>query len=336
MKYLKMTIIKKRRTLRFLLTLFLLLSIVVFFCLWLSGKEKAQQNASSGPSASSSSGCKLEDIPDYQGEAYVVINENRPSFSEKDFTTSPFEHYSNLDSLGRCSTAYANVCPGTLPKEERGAIGEIHPSGWQIANYHDLIEDNYLFNRCHLIAFSLTGENANETNLITGTRYLNTEGMQPFELEVLEYVRSTGNHVLYRVTPLFNEDDLVAAGVEMEGMSVEDRGEGISFHIFAYNVQPGVIINYKNGDNKRDPDYQTADHDYTNHQAKDDSSEDEDSVNEPVNSSVSYILNRNTHKFHKPSCPSVSDIKDKNKISSEESREKIMEEGYEPCGQCKP
>lgn len=337
----------KRGVLWILLTAFLLVVLGSFSFLLLSYRTGQTQAESTGPSASAYSVCRLEDIPDYQGKAFVEIEGNKPSFSEKELSQKAFEHYSNLDSLGRCGTACANVCPETMPKDERESISEVHPSGWQVSNYPDLIEDDSLYNRCHLIAFSLAGENANEKNLITGTRYMNTEGMQPFELEILEYIRSTGNHVLYRVTPIFNGKDLVAAGVEMEGMSVEDQGRGISFHVFAYNVQPGVVIDYRTGDNRRDPDSSRAEadtegadqnhgddgHDTNEQEESADDSRDKDGQKE---SDGGYVLNKNTHKFHNPSCPSVSDIKDKNKLHSEESREKIMEEGYEPCGQCRP
>ncbi len=272
-------------------------------------------------SASESPEGTTKDIPEYHGKPYAEIDNGKPSFSEKDLTTEAFEHYSNLDSLGRCGSAFANICPESMPDEERGPIGEIHPSGWQVANYHDLIDGNYLFNRCHLIAYSLAGENANEKNLITGTRYLNTEGMQPFELQVLDYVRDTGNHVLYRVTPVFEGDNLVASGVEMEALSVEDRGKGVSFHMFAFNVQPGVIIDYLTGDNRLDPDYKN---------------QSEISSEETPVSESGYILNTNTRRFHRPSCESVKDMKEKNKVSSTKNRQEIINDGYKPCGRCRP
>ena len=276
-----------------------------------------------------------ETIPAYSGSSYVELNGNQPSFTEEDLTTEAFEKYSRLDSLGRCGTAYANVCQDTMPVEERGPIGEVHPSGWQLVNYHDLIEGNYLYNRCHLIAYSLTGENANEENLITGTRYLNTEGMQPFELQVLDYVRRTGNHVLYRVTPVFEGENLVASGVIMEALSVEDHGETVSFHIYAYNVQPGVIIDYKTGDSKLDPDYKMPDRQEMIRENTE-SSDRNGTTEAEQETEGSYVLNTNTNKFHRPSCESVNDMKDKNKIVTEESRDEIIRKGYEPCGRCKP
>ena len=190
----------------------------------------------------------LDEIPEYRGEPYVEINGNRPDFSQEDRNTEAFEAYSSLDSLGRCGTAFANVGQELMPRGERENISQIHPTGWQHVEY-DFVDGESLYNRCHLIAHQLTGENANERNLITGTRYMNTEGMLPFEEMVGDYVREEDGHVLYRVTPVFEGSDLGARGVEMEGYSVEDQGESVSFHIFAYNVQPGVEIDYATGDN---------------------------------------------------------------------------------------
>lgn len=191
----------------------------------------------------------LNNLPDYSGEAYVELNDNVPDFSKKDMTSKAFEKYSELDDLGRCGVAYANVCRETMPTEERGNIGMIKPSGWQTVKY-DNVDGKYLYNRCHLIGYQLTAENANEKNLITGTRYLNIEGMLPFENMVADYIDETDNHVLYRVTPIFKGDNLLASGVQMEAYSVEDKGKGVSFNVYCYNVQPGVTIDYTNGDSK--------------------------------------------------------------------------------------
>ena len=188
-----------------------------------------------------------DDIETYSGKPYVVVNDNEPYFTKDDLTTKSFERYSELDELGRCGVAYANVSEKTMPIEKRGSIGQVKPSGWQKIKY-DFIDGKYLYNRCHLIGYQLTGENANEKNLITGTRYMNTEGMLPFENQIADYVKETGNHVLYRVTPIYEDDNLVADGVLMEAMSVEDQGLDIEFNVFVYNVQPGVTINYKNGE----------------------------------------------------------------------------------------
>ena len=187
-------------------------------------------------------------IPEYSGKPYVEVNGNQPTFNNEDITTEVFEEYSEVDSLGRCGVAYANVCQALMPTEERGEIGMIRPSGWHTVKYPDVIEDLYLYNRCHLIGYQLTGENANEKNLITGTRYMNVVGMLPFENEVADYVRKTDNHVLYRVTPVFTGNNLVADGVLMEAYSVEDAGKGVSFCVFVHNVQPGVEIDYSTGE----------------------------------------------------------------------------------------
>ena len=187
----------------------------------------------------------IEDVPKYRGIPYVEINDNKPSFSDKD--KDRVEEYSKLDKLGRCGPAFANVGKELMPTSPRESIRDVRPSGWHTVKYDGIIEDRYLYNRCHLIAFMLAGENANERNLITGTRYFNVEGMLPFENQVADYVKSTGNHVLYRVRPIFKGDDLVARGVQMEAQSVEDGGEGISFNVYCYNVQPGIRINYKDG-----------------------------------------------------------------------------------------
>ena len=189
------------------------------------------------------------DIPEYSGNAYITINNNIPQFDdEQKKSKEEFEYYSDLDSLGRCGTAYANICPNLQPTEKRGEIGQVKPSGWHTVKYNDIIDGNYLYNRCHLIGYQLAGENANEKNLITGTRYLNVVGMLEFENKVDKYVDDTGNHVLYRVTPVFEGDDLVASGVHMEAWSVEDDGDGICFNVYCYNVQPGIGIDYLTGD----------------------------------------------------------------------------------------
>lgn len=191
----------------------------------------------------------LTSIPQFTTEAYVVLNDNRPNFSEEDYNKETLEEYSELDYLGRCGPAFAKVGIETMPTEERGEIGQVKPSGWQTVKY-DIVDGKYLYNRCHLIGFQLTGENANEENLITGTRYMNVDGMLPFENMVADYVQETENHVLYRVTPIFEGENLVASGVQIEAKSVEDNGEGICFNVYVYNVQPGVTIDYSNGQSK--------------------------------------------------------------------------------------
>lgn len=187
------------------------------------------------------------DYPEYSGSAFVEINSNVPDFSLSDIKKAKsFEDYGELDDYGRCTTAYACVGKDVMPKSSRESISKVKPSGWNNAKY-DFIEGGYLYNRCHLIAYQLTAENANPYNLITGTRYLNISGMLPFENEVADYVKETGNHVLYRVTPIYDDDELVARGVTMEGYSIEDKGSGICFNVYCYNVQPGIVINYKDG-----------------------------------------------------------------------------------------
>lgn len=190
----------------------------------------------------------IDEIPPYAGTPYVEIDRNQPGFTEEELTKTAFELYSPLDALGRCGTAYANVCQELMPTEPRGEIGMIKPSGWQTVRYDGLVDGNYLYNRCHLIGYQLAGENANERNLITGTRYMNVEGMLPFENQVADYVEETGHHVLYRVTPVFEGVELVTRGVQMEALSVEDDGQGVCFNVFVYNVQPGVVIDYATGE----------------------------------------------------------------------------------------
>lgn len=191
----------------------------------------------------------LASIPQFTDEPYVVLNDNRPNFSEADYNKEELEEYSELDYLGRCGPAFAKVGIETMPTEERGEIGQVKPSGWQTVKY-DIVDGKYLYNRCHLIGFQLTGENANKANLITGTRYMNVDGMLPFENMVADYVQETGNHVLYRVTPVFEGENLVASGVQIEAKSIEDDGKGICFNVYVYNVQPGVTIDYSNGQSK--------------------------------------------------------------------------------------
>ena len=262
----------------------------------------------------------LDEIPEHTGEPYVAVNGNVPYFSAEDLTTQSFERYSPLDSLGRCGTAYANISRETMPTEQRGAIGEIRPCGWHTVRYDDLIDGRYLYNRCHLIAYRLAGENANVRNLITGTRYLNTVGMLPFEDRVGDYVEATGNHVLYRVTPIYEGENLLASGVLMEAYSVEDGGAGVRFSVFCYNVQPGIAIDYATGDSQR---VKPADE-----------SPETNTGNVPAD--AVYILNRNTKKFHYADCSSVSDMSEKNKLPSSADREAILAWGYVPCKRCKP
>lgn len=214
-------------------------------------EESGQQVSENQQKTSTEKSVSSDDIPDYSGKMTVVVDENQPNFTSKDLTKKSYESYSNLDSEGRCQTAQACIGKDIMPKEERGAIGMVKPSGWHTVKYSN-VDGKYLYNRCHLIAYQLTGENANRKNLITGTRSFNVDGMLPYEEMVGNYVRETGNHVLYRVTPVFEEDNLVAKGVEMEAMSVEDKGEDLKFHVFVYNVQDGIRIDYETGESRKD------------------------------------------------------------------------------------
>ena len=269
----------------------------------------------------------VEDVPEYSGEPYVEINDNQPEFEEYELTTVPFEEYSELDELGRCGEAEACVGEETMPTEERESISSVEPTGWENEKY-DNVDGGYVYNRCHLIGFQLTGENANEENLITGTRYMNTEGMLPFENMIADYIHETDNHVLYRVTPVFEGEDLVASGVQMEAESVEDDGAGICFNVYVYNVQPQITINYATGENWESSESENG----QSVQGSDSPSQENKSQSEEH----TYIINENTDKFHAPDCSSVDDIKEKNKREITATRDELIEEGYEPCGICKP
>ena len=253
----------------------------------------------------------VSNLEEYESSPYIVINNNVPEFTEDDITTSSYEYYSKLDRYGRCGYAMACIGLDLMPIEERGSISQVKPSGW-INNTYDFVDGKYLYNRCHLIGFQLTGENANECNLITGTRYMNTEGMLPFENMVADYVKETGNHVLYRVTPVYDDKNLVARGVQMEAWSVEDEGAGISFNVYCYNVQPGVEIDYLTGDNW---------------------ASDEQPENE---TQIVYILNVNSGKFHLSTCGQVQSISPENKQEYIGERQALIEQGYDPAGCCKP
>ena len=282
---------------------------------------------------------KNPDVPAYDGTPYIRLENNMPDFTEDEKkNTEAFETYSNLDSLGRCGQAYANICPKIQPTEERDAIGNVRPSGWHTVKYNDLIDGNYLYNRCHLIAYCLAGENANEKNLITGTRYLNIEGMLPFEEMVNDYVSQTGNHVLYRVTPIFDGDNLVASGVEMEGWSVEDEGAGICFHVYCYNVQPGIVIDYADGASHEAEGAVTGVLENTKNSRSDAQTVEntEETQNSSNQTSRIYILNTNTKKIHRPTCSSVSQMKEANKQTYEGTVEELETMGYTPCKKCNP
>ncbi len=254
----------------------------------------------------------VEDLPPYSGEAFVILDGNVPRFHADNATVNSYEEYSPLDDLGRCGMAEACIGMDLMPTEERQPISHIYPSGWNNKPY-DFVDGQYLYNRCHLIGFQLTGENDNERNLITGTRYMNTQGMLPFENMVADYIKETDNHVMYRVTPIYDGDNLVASGVQMEGYSVEDGGEGVSFHVFCYNVQPDVVIDYATGDN---------------HEA--------DAEDVPPNGDAeqALVLNTSSKRIHRADCTSVDTIREENRREVTGTVSEWTAQGYSPCGAC--
>jgi len=283
-----------------------------------------------------------ETYPAYSGSASVQLNGNIPEFSTAEVTTKSYEKYGKLDGFGRCSTAIACIGEDLMPTEERGSIGMVKPTGWDQNKYPGIVDSNpaYLYNRCHMIGFQLTGENANERNLITGTRYMNIEGMLPYENMVASYIRSTGNHVMYRVTPVFEGNNLLCTGVKMEAYSVEDKGNGVSFNVFCYNVQPGIAIDYADGSNAIDEGFVIKDALATDTTvARETPTAAENSITETKSDTItksSYVANKNTKKFHYPSCGSVEDMKEKNKMYFDGSREELIDQGYVPCKRCNP
>lgn len=265
------------------------------------------------PGSTPAAAVALEDVPAFSDAPYVELDGNQPAFSEAERTEESFETYSALDELGRCGPAFACIGQDLMPTQERESISQVRPTGWQNAEY-DFVDGGYLYNRCHLIGFQLTGENANERNLITGTRYMNVEGMLPFENMVADYVKETGNHVLYRVTPVFEAEELVARGVQMEAWSVEDEGDGVCFNVYVYNSQPGVEIDYRTGESRAAGAESSA---------------------EPAQDET-YILNVRSKKFHRPDCASVDSMREENRETFHGSREALIEQGYAPCGSCNP
>ena len=318
-----------------------------------SAATTASQGADAGalPSASTVSGTDFLAALDAYVAAnpatdsgdYVEIDNNTPSFTADDATTEAFQSFSQLDRLGRCGTAYACLGPETLPTDARGDISEVHPSGW-VQNFYDFIEDESLYNRSHLIAHCLSGQNANERNLITGTRHFNADVMEPIEAMVLNYIEQTGNHVLYRVTPVFEGNELVARGVQIEALSMEDGGQGVSLNVFLRNIQPGVAIDYATGDNWADESAAQGSSStpvpaggaslapisaaVASNEAADNAAE--------TPSTVTYVVNKNTGKFHYPSCSSVPKIKAKNRMDSDQTRDELIAQGYLPCKNCNP
>ncbi|NCE64594.1 hypothetical protein D1159_08340 [Pseudoflavonifractor sp. 524-17] len=282
-----------------------LLPALLTLCLLLAGCEQLvyAQPQSAAPAAVS------EDIPAFSGEPYVVLNNNQPDFPAEDKTTNSFESYSPLDDLGRCGAAYANIGVDLMPTEGRGNISQVKPTGWQSVKY-DCVDGKSLYNRCHLIGFQLTGENANRENLITGTRYMNVDGMLPFENMVADYVKETEHHVLYRVTPVFQGEELVARGVQMEAQSVED--DEILFNVFVYNNQPGVGIDYATGNSWLEE------------------------TSAGSGEEMRYILNTNSKKFHLPGCSGAESISKRNREEYTGSRQALLDQGYAACGICNP
>ncbi len=269
----------------------------------------SEQNSQDKLQTVASNEREVTDISD----PYMIVDENVPGFSEDEITTESFEHYSELDALGRCGVATACIGTDLMPTEKRGNISRVKPTGWHSIQY-DSVEGKSLYNRCHLIAHQLAGEDANEKNLITGTRYMNVSGMLPFEEEVGDYVRETGNHVMYRVTPVFEGDNLLADGVQMEAYSVEDQGKGVSYNVYIFNAQPGIWIDYATGDSREiQPDDMVS---------KEDASD--------------FVLNTNTKKFHLPSCGNADKIQKENKENFTGDRQQLVKNGYEPCGSCNP
>lgn len=339
--------------------------------------SSSHNSASTTSQTATDAAVDLDNIPDYTGTtAYVEVNNNEPEFSQEEYATAceaiqesnqgdeseveALESYSSLDKLGRCGSTYALVGEETMPEGERGNISEIKPTGWHSSKY-DYVDGGSLYNRCHLIAWMLAGENANRENLITGTRYMNTEGMLPFEDEVHDYVEETGNHVMYTVTPVFKNQELVARGVHMEAYSVEDKGRSVCFNVYCYNVQPGVNIDYATGDNWADKsigakalsgeDGQSSTSNSSNASGSSASSSGEGASSDSSSSSASssdassanasqasgdYVLNTNTKKFHRPKCAGASDISRSNRQDFSGSRKDLIDRGYRPCKRCNP
>ena len=251
----------------------------------------------------------LAKLPEYNGQPFAVINGNKPNFSEKELTTVAYEKYSELDSLGRCGVTIATCGKELMPTGDRGSISSVTPSGW-VQAYYSFVDGEYLYNRCHLIGWQLTGEDANRQNLVTGTRYLNVQGMLPFENMVADYIKETGNHVAYRVTPVFVDDELVCRGILVEAFSIEDEGEGICFNVYCFNVQPGVEIDYATGESRLAQSSETSESEGT------------------------YILNTNSKKIHLPTCSSASSISDKNKKEYKGYLSDLLNGGYTKCSSC--
>ena len=298
-----------KKFLKFLITVLVLVAVIFFL------REYFPAETPDVPSAT------LDGIPAFSGDPYVNIDEGQPQFTEDELTTTSYEHYSELDRLGRCGVVMACCGRDLMPTGDRGSISSVYPSGWEQAKY-DFVDGTYLYNRCHLIGWQLTGEDANERNLITGTRYINIEGMLPFENMVADYIKETGNHVMYRITPIYEGNNLVASGVQMEGYSVEDNGEGICFNVYCYNVQPGVEIDYATGISWLSGETPPA---------IDKESETEKAQ---LEAEGTYVLNVSSKRIHMPYCSSVTDMKEENRKDYTGATAPLLEQGYTTCGSC--
>lgn len=285
---------------------------------YISESSDSSHDNSELPNYTESTTISLASIPAYSGNPYVTLNGGTPDFSSSELKTQSYEYYSELDKLGRCGVVHACVGRDIMPTEERGSIGMVKPTGWHTVKY-DCVDGKYLYNRCHLIGYQLTGENANEQNLITGTRYMNMDGMLPFENMVADYVKETGNHVMYRVTPLYKGNNLLANGVQMEAYSVEDDGDGICFNVFVYNVQPQITIDYATGKSHLSNSSSTV-----------------TPEKDTQKKEATYILNKNTKKIHLPSCYSVDQMKESNKKYYTGDIEDLIDQGYSRCKNCNP
>jgi DNA-entry nuclease len=298
-----------KKFLKFIATVIVLCAVVFFL------REFFPMEDPEAPSAT------LDGIPTFSGDPYVNIDEGQPGFTVDEITTTSYEHYSELDRLGRCGVVTACCGRDLMPTTDRGSISSVYPSGWEQAKY-DFVDGSYLYNRCHLIGWQLTGEDANERNLITGTRYINIEGMLPFENMVADYIKETGNHVMYRVTPIYEGNNLVASGVQMEGYSVEDNGEGICFNVYCYNVQPGVEIDYATGISWLSGETPPA------------VDKEPETEKAQLEAEGTYVLNISSKRIHMPYCSSVEDMKPENRKDYTGETAPLLEQGYTTCGSC--
>ncbi len=311
--------------------------MVFILCFTLVGCQQDDSNSSNTTNTSQSSniddgrdkGFSLDEVPEYPGEPFVALYNNVPDFDDKDKTTKSFETYSDLDSLGRCGVAYANIGKDLMPTQKRGDISSVKPSGWINKKYDtDLVDGGYIYNRCHLIGHQLAGEDANEKNLITGTRYFNVEGMLPFENMVADYVKETNNHVLYRVTPVYDGDDLVAKGVQMEAYSVEDDGEGVLFNVFVYNVQPGITIDYATGNSELSKDGETNSNQTSQQESKDNPNQNTQNNQSSSNTKVEIRGNSKSKIYHCPGQAAYDEMGDSPHLVIFHSEQDAINAGY--------